>query len=310
MAQLRAKLDPVVRLTAGAEPPEGVDYEILVAGRPDREHLTRSSDLRALIIPWAGVPQETRELMFDFPEIEVHNLHHNAVAAAEMAIALLLAAAKRIVPADRALRQHDWTPRYATNSVVLLEGKTALILGQGAIGQRVTNRCRGLGMRVVGVRRHASDDREIEIHPPEALPGLLPRADALVICLPLTAETEGLIGKKELALLPSRAVLVNVGRGPIVKEEALYHALRDGTLYAAGLDVWYQYPEEESDRSETPPSALSFEKLDNVVMSPHRAGAGGTTEIESRRISQLADLLNGAARREKMPNRVDLEAGY
>lgn len=310
IAQLHAKLDPAVRLTVGAKPPEGVDYEILVAGRPTREHLTQSPDLRALIIPWAGLPQETRDLMLDFPRISLHNLHHNAVAAAEMAITLLLAAAKRIVPADRALRRHDWTPRYATNSIVLLEGKTALILGQGAVGRRVTNLCRGLGMRVIGIRRHASEDREVEIHPPEALPDLLPRADALMLCLPLTSETEGLIGKKELALLPSQAVLVNIGRGPIVKEAALYHALRDGSLYAAGLDVWYQYPEGENDRSQTSPSAFSFENLNNVVMSPHRAGAGGTAEIESRRISELAELLNAAARQGKMPNRVDLEAGY
>ena len=310
MAQLRDELNPTVRLTVGAEPPEGADYEILVAGRPSREHLTQSRDLRALIIPWAGLPPETRELMLDFPQIAVHNLHHNAVAAAEMAITLLLAAAKRIVPADRALREHDWTARYEMNSIVLLEGKTALILGQGAVGRRVTNLCRGLGMRAIGIRRHASQDGKVEVYPPEALHDLLPRADALVICLPLTPETEGLIGKRELALLPSQAVLVNVGRGPIVKEEALYHALRDGNLYAAGLDVWYQYPEGEDDRSRTSPSALSFENLDNVVLSPHRAGAGGTGEIESRRVSELAELLNAAARQGEIPNRVDLEAGY
>lgn len=309
-AQLRAELDPTVRLTVGAKPTRGVDYEILVAGRPNREHVRQSRDLRALIIPWAGLPWETRELMLDFPQIAVHNLHHNAGAAAEMAITLLLAAAKRIIPADRALRRHDWTPRYETDSVVLLKGKTALILGQGAIGRRVTNLCRGLGMRVVGVRRHISEDREVEVHTPEALPNLLPRADALVICLPLTPVTENLIGKTELALLPPRAILVNVGRGPIVNAEALYRALRDGTLFAAGLDVWYEYPDGEEDRSHTAPSTLSFEDLSNVVMSPHRAGAGGTEEIESLRISQLVELLNAAARREEMPNRVDLQAGY
>lgn len=310
MARLRAELDPAVRLTVGAKPPRGADYEILVAGRPNREHVTQSRDLRALIIPWAGLPRETRELMHDFPQIGVHNLHHNAVATAEMAITLLLAAAKRVIPADRALRQDDWTPRYKTNSIVLLEDKTALILGQGAVGRRVANLCRGLGMRVIGIRRHPPKDGKDEIHAPEALHDLLPRADVLVVCLPLTSETEGMIGKRELALLPSRAVLVNVGRGAVVKEEALYRALRDGTLYAAGVDVWYQYPEGENDRSQTAPSTLSFENLDNIVMSPHRAGAGGTAEIESRRVSELAKLLNAAAREGEMPNRVDLEAGY
>jgi len=310
MARLRAELDPAVRLTVGAKPPKKANYEILVAGRPNRDHLTQSSNLRALIIPFAGLPEETRGLMLDFPRIAVHNLHHNATATAEMAIALLLAAAKRLVPADRALRHGDWTPRYDMNSIFLLEGKTALILGQGAVGRRVANLCRGLGMHVIRIRRHPPGDREGEVYAPEALPNLLPRADVLIVCLPLTSETEGMIGKGELELLPSRAILVNVGRGAVVEEKALYHALRDGTLCAAGVDVWYQYPEGEDDRSRTHPASLPFADLDNIVMSPHRAGAGGTAEIESRRVSELATLLNAAARQREMPNRVDLEAGY
>jgi phosphoglycerate dehydrogenase-like enzyme len=147
-----------------------------------------------------------------------------------------------------------------------------------------------------------------EIHPPQALHRLLPCANALFICLPLTPATTGLIGAKELALLPPHAVLVNVARGPIVDEAALYHALRDGALHAAGLDVWYNYPPDEAARAHTPPSDYPFHELDNVVMSPHRAG--GSTETELQRMAHLARLLNAAARGEEMPNRVDLQAGY
>jgi phosphoglycerate dehydrogenase-like enzyme len=248
--------------------------------------------------------------MLGFPHIAVHNLHHNAVAAAEMAVTLMLAAAKFIVPVDRALRQHDWTPRYRPNPAVMLEGKTALILGYGAIGQRVAHVCLGLAMDVIATRRRAADGGSVAVHPPEALHSLLPRADVLIIALPLTAETEGLIGRGELALLPPRAVLVNVGRGRIVDEEALYHALSEGQLHAAGLDVWYNYPGDAASRSKTPPSAYPFHGLDNVVMSPHRAGTGGSEEIELRRMAHLAKLLNAAAAGEEMPNQVDLETGY
>jgi phosphoglycerate dehydrogenase-like enzyme len=93
-----------------------------------------------------------------------------------------------------------------------------------------------------------------------------------------------------------------------VAEGALYHALSDGTLYAAGLDVWYNYPPDQAARAHTQPSAYPFHELDNVVMSPHRAG--GSTETERLRMQHLAELLNAAARGESMPNRVDLEAGY
>jgi phosphoglycerate dehydrogenase-like enzyme len=165
-------------------------------------------------------------------------------------------------------------------------------------------------MEVTATRRRASSEGSEAVHPPEALHSLLPGADALVIALPLTPETEGLIGREELALLPPKAVLVNVGRGPIVDEEALYKALCDGTLHAAGLDVWYNYPEDDASRSNTPPSAHPFHGLDNVVMSPHRAGTGGAEEIEQRRMAHLARLLNAAAAGEEMPNRVDLDVGY
>lgn len=311
LAHLRANLDAEVHLTLGPDLPAPADYHILVAGRPQREHLTASPNLCALIIPWAGLPETTGQLMRDFPHIAVHNLHYNAVPVAEMVVSLMLAAAKSVVPMDRALRAHDWTPRYRSNPSILLEGKTALILGYGAIGQRVAHLCRAFGMKVTAIRRSVATpplDTSDEIYPPDALHNLLPQADVLIICLPHTPETAGLIGEKELNLLPSSAVLVNVGRGPIVDEAALYHALREGTLHAAGLDVWYNYPADEAARSHTPPSAYPFHELDNVVMSPHRAGH--FDEREMLRMTHLAALLNAAVRGEAMPNRVDLQAGY
>ena len=309
LAHLRAHLDAEIHLTFGPDLPVPADYHILVAGRPQREHLTASPNLCALIIPWAGLPEVTRDLMRDFPHIAVHNLHHNAAPVAEMVVTLMLAAAKLIVPADRALRAHDWTPRYhRPNPTILLEGKTALILGYGAIGQRVAHLCRALGMKVMAIRRRVIAPSSDEVYPPDALHTLLPQANVLIICLPQTPETTGMIGEKELALLPPGAVLVNVGRGPIVDEAALYHALREGTLHSAGLDVWYNYPADEAARSHTPPSAYPFHELDNVVMSPHRAG--GADETEMLRMMHLAALFNAAARGNEIPNRVDLQAGY
>jgi len=315
-AHLESLLLPEITLTAGAEPPEPAAYNILVAGRPTRAQLAASPQLRVLIIPWAGLPPETSALMRDFPHVAVHNLHHNALPVAEMVIALLLAAAKAIVPMDRALRAHDWTPRYGPNPAILLHGRRALILGYGAIGRHVARLCQGLGMTVTATRRTLAaptTEDGVALHPAEALPSLLPAADALLICLPLTSETEGLIGAAELALLPPHAMLVNVGRGPIVDQAALYAALKSGALHAAGLDVWYNYPVRQGEadpRAHTPPADYPFHELDNVVMSPHRAGGLGTAETEDFRMEQLAALCNAAAHGEPLPNRVDLDAGY
>jgi phosphoglycerate dehydrogenase-like enzyme len=313
MSHLRDRLSPQIVLTTGPELPVPADFEVLIAGRPEREHLLASPNLRAVVVPWAGISPETKQLMAGFPDISLHNLHHNAQPVAELALALLLAAAKFVVPLDRSMRAGDWTPRYESSPSLLLRGKTALILGYGAIGRRVARLCRGLGMETIATRRHASvpPERDAEgtlVAPADTLLDLLPAADVLFVCLPHTAETDGLIGAKELALLPAQAVLVNIARGPIVDEAALYEALRTRTLYAAGLDVWYNYPSAEESRAHTPPSDYPFHELDNVVMSPHRGAA--STETERLRMEHLAELLNAAARGEPMPNRVDLAAGY
>ncbi|MCB9423080.1 MAG: hydroxyacid dehydrogenase [Ardenticatenaceae bacterium] len=310
LTYFRNQLDDGIEITIGDDVPETA--VILVAGRPTKEQLEASPNLRALIVPWAGIPEPTRELMADFPHIAVHNLHHNAAPVAETVLTLLLAAAKFTVPFDQSLRNHDWSIRYKRPSPsVLLAGKTALILGYGAIGQRVAHLCRALEMDVLAVRRHASqtsDEFAQEIHPLEALPDLLPRAHALIISLPHTPETDGLIGRDELMGLKRPSLLVNVGRGPIVQQQALYEALRDGILHAAGLDVWYNYPADKPSRSHTPPADFPFHELDNVVISPHRGGL--TSETEQLRMAHTAVLLNAAARSEPMPNRVDLQRGY
>jgi phosphoglycerate dehydrogenase-like enzyme len=314
IAELHSQLDPGIEVTTGDALPEPADFHILVAGRPTHAQLAASPNLQALIIPFAGLPEPTRQLMTEFPHVAVHNLHHNSAQTAEMAIALLMAAARRIVPVDRQFRQHDWTPRYEPLPEVILDGGTALILGYGAIGQRVARVCQALGMHILAVRRHvhapAPADIDAEIHPPEDMHQLLPQANALIITLPQTDATEGLIGAAELDMLPRGALLVNVGRGTIVEEAALYQALRDGRLAAAGLDVWYRYPERPAERALTPPAHFPFHEMDNVVMSPHRGGAFGTRYTERARMTHLARLLNAAARGKPIPNRVNLAVGY
>jgi phosphoglycerate dehydrogenase-like enzyme len=311
LAALRGALKTQVRLTSGEEVPAEAAYEVLVGGFPKREHLTASPRLRMVVVPWAGVSRETRELLLEFPGIQVHNLHFPAIPVAEGTVGLLLAAAKLILPADRSLRAGDWTRGGSEERSVLLYGKTVLILGFGAIGKRVARICQAMDMRVLAIRRQLTGVErvgKVEIHPAGALSELLPRANVLIVCLPLTPETRGLIGTPELDRLPPRAILVNIGRGPIVQEEALYTALKNRSLGAAALDVWYNYPKDEAARSRTLPSAYPFQELDNVVMSPHRTGL--VEEMEELRMADLAQLLNAVAEGREAPNRVDLRAGY
>ncbi|MFH2103495.1 MAG: 2-hydroxyacid dehydrogenase [Chloroflexota bacterium] len=306
------QLSDSVTLTMGPPQPGSAEYEILVAGRPKREYLTASPNLRAVVIPFAGVPHPTRELLADFPRIAVHNLHYNAAMTAEMAIALMLAVSKHLLPCDKALRQGDWRPRYGPNPSITLDGKTVVVLGLGEIGRRVGRVCAGFGMEVLAIRRQPqrghAEDYPVKVFGLDALATLLPRAHALVIALPATPATEGLIGAQELGSMPAGSLLVNVGRGSIVDQAALYHALKAGHLGGAGLDVWYNYPADEISRAATQPSDYPFHELDNVVMSPHRAG--GANDSEARRMKCLAEMLNIAADGNELPNRVDLGEGY
>ncbi len=130
----------------------------------------------------------------------------------------------------------------------------------------------------------------------------------LVVAVPLTDETRGLIGASELARMKRTAVLVNVGRGNVIDERALYDALRRGKIHSAGIDVWYRYPRDTESRAATQPSDHPFHELDNVVMSPHRAG--GALDNEVVRMTHLGDLLVAIARGGDAPGRVDLERGY
>lgn len=310
--ELQDLLGPRFSVTIGKDLPNPPTFEILVAGRPTRVQIEASPHLRALVIPFAGVPLETRSLLRDFPDIAVHNLHHNANATAEMALALLLSAAKCIVPIDRQLRVNDWRPRYQPNPSILLHGKTALILGYGAVGRRVARSCLALGMKVLATRKSVRasevDAMGVTIHPASSTSELLPDTHALIVCLPLTDETEGLLDTSALTSLSKGAIVVNVARGPVIEAEALYRALEAGHLHAAGLDVWYNYPKGEDERSETPPSEWPFADLDNVVMSPHRAG--GSSENELVRARALAALLKRMDAGDESANRVDLEVGY
>ncbi|MBN2587883.1 MAG: hypothetical protein JXR55_11370 [Candidatus Fermentibacteraceae bacterium] len=289
------------------------DCDVLVSGRPDADLIARSSRLTHLLLPWAGLPRSTRLLMMDHPHISVHNIHHNADSAAELALGLMIAAARLIIPADRELRKGDWSWRYRQEGRLLICGSAVLILGYGHIGSRVGRAARALGASVTGIRRSAVSETVedgVRILPAASLHRLLPYTDVLVLTLPLTDDTVGIIGEQELGLLHEKSVLVNIGRGGLVDEDALYRSLSSGSIGAAGIDVWYRYPESEDERTCTPPSRHDLASLDNIVMTPHMGGGFGTEALERERARQIAGSINALASCGSMPFRVDLSAGY
>ncbi len=184
---------------------------------------------------------------------------YSANVVAEKAIALALAAAHRIPALDAAVRRGEWP----VQPVAQLHGATLGAVGAGPIGQSVIALGRGLGMDTLAWTFNPSAERAAAYGTTfVAMDELLARADVVSLQLPLTDETRGLIGARDLAMMKPTAILVNVGRGAVVDEDALVAALREGSIGGAGLDVF---------ATEPLPAGHPLTALDNVTLSPHNA---------------------------------------
>lgn len=189
-----------------------------------------------------------------------------AVPIAQTAITGLLMLARNFPRWLRGQRERRWDPMRVPDFPPDLVGQTMLVLGLGSIGAEIARLARVLGLKVIGLRRSPRRDADPvdEMHPPQKLAELLPRADWLVIASPLTAETRGLIDAGMLARLPRGAGLLNIARGEIIDETALVAALREGRLRGAYLDVFEKEPL---------PADSPLWELPNVVISPHNSAA-------------------------------------
>lgn len=186
-----------------------------------------------------------------------------------------------------------------------LAEQTLGIVGMGSIGRRIARLGRAFGMRVVGIRRsfaNAENRRDPDLdqsYPPQALHELLGQADYVVLAVPLTAETERLIGEAELRAMKSNAYLVNIARGRVIDEQALIKALREGWIAGVGLDVV---------ETEPLPSYNPLYSMPNVILTPHVAGM--SVHYERRLAELFAENLRRYRAREPLNNRFDPERGY
>ncbi len=281
-------------------------YEVLVDGAPD-ESLLDAANLRHVIVPYVGIAEKLRQAILERPHITLHNSHFNDAFVAQHALALMFACSNRIVQADRALRQGDWTGGTETFESVFLPGKTCLLLGYGAIGRELEWRLKGLGMNATAYRRQPQANSSVKEYGPAELYEALAQADVVIVSLPLTPETRGLLNASAFAAMKTGSILVNVGRGDVIDEKALYEALKADKIFAAGIDVWYSYPKGKEARQGTLPANRAFHELPNVVMSPHRANQYQDWELVSFEdvCKTLVSLLHGEKR-----NLVDPERGY
>jgi glyoxylate reductase len=206
-------------------------------------------------------------------------------ATADMGFTLMLAAGRRLIEGDRYAHSPQFTsydPGYMLGREI--HGTTLGIIGLGRIGEEVAKRARGFNMTVLYHNRHRKTNAEAALGARYvSLVELLSQSDYVMLCIPLTEETRGLIGACELALMRTTAVLINIARGPVVDTNALTVALKARQIYAAGLDV-------------TDPEPLPRDhpllQLDNVTISPHLGSATQQTRQKMAEIS-VENLLRG-----------------
>ncbi|TDW84219.1 phosphoglycerate dehydrogenase-like enzyme [Kribbella pratensis] len=236
--------------------------------------------------------------------VPVANTYHHEDSIAEYIVWALIALRRELPQADAALRQNRWrSPVYdaALPQPQTLSSARVGFLGFGHIGRATWRVLQAFGAQAQAVTASGKADGVSWAGDTSQLPRLLEESNVLVVSAPLTEATRGIIGAAELSKLGADGVLVNVARGPLVQEQALYDALRNHSIRGAALDVWYSYP---TDGDQAQPAEAPFGDLDNVLLTPHLSGI--TRQTFRGRIHDIAANLTALAEGNELRNLVRL----
>lgn len=294
------------------------DWTIEVANHEDRDDLARGlANADAMIsMSWSrAMPPAPRLKLLHLPGAGIDDIALDAVPAraavcnvfeheigiAEYVLSAMLQWVVGIPRMDAALRRDEWYgshlkgPRHEE-----LYGQTLGIVGYGRIGREVATRARAFGMKILACSRTPKDgDGTVDrVEPMQRLDALIAQSDFVVLAIPLDSSTSGLISRERIATMKSSAVIINVARGALIDEKALYEACRDRRIGGAVIDTWYRYPAQGEMVGE--PANLPFRDLDNVIMTPH--GSGWTQGLLPRRCRFIAKNLDHLARNEPLAN--------
>lgn len=276
---------------------EAIQSAEILCGRPGLDLLEKAENLRWVQVTSAGVDRlplpelRSRDIILT----NARGMHGDTIA--DHVMALILARTRQLPTRFENQKRRRWERGGNSRE---LAGSTMGVVGLGGIGSKVAQRAIGFGMEVVGTRRSGAGVPGVRrVTTPDRIRDLLPLCEYLVICCPLTPETDGLIGESELSALPTGAYLVNIARGAIVVESALIEALRKGHLDGAGLDVFSEEPL---------PSGSPLWDMQNVIITPHVAGQQANYATKAAR--RFAENLRRWHQGEPLKWVVDFDIGY
>ncbi len=277
---------------------DGIDGRLITP-----EFLAKATHLSWIHSPSAGV-----ERLVFMPEVRdntglvltnAKGVHGPAIA--DHAMGMLLALTRQLPHYHDAQERGAWSRDVPEGKAVALQGRTMLVVGIGGIGTEIAQRAHGFGMRVVATRRSdtPAPDYVEHVGKPGDLASMLPNADVVAICVPLTPETEGLFDETMIGRMKPGAYLINIARGRIVDTDALIAALNDGRLAGAALDVTDPEPL---------PAGHALWSAPNVLITPHVASDGELTD--QRWWALYKENIRRFGAGEPLLNCVDVDAGY
>ena len=257
--------DGICKVAAGAD--------VLLGPYVTKRIVETAGNLKLIQVPWTGMDT------FDFKSVQgitvpVCNTHSNADSVAEIGVAIVLDLLKKVSYHDRKMRVGNWNRNQKPLNLKskMLNKQTVCVLGFGNIGSRMGRLIAAFGAKVIAVDGHAKAGKiASEVYPNDQIKMAISKADVVVCTLPLTDTTRAMINDEMFNYMKDDVVFVNMSRAAVVDEDAAWNALQSGKLGAFGSDVWWNAPKRSESQS-YPSAKHEFWILDNVLMSPHRAG--------------------------------------
>ncbi len=285
-------------------PEEIADTSVFIGWSLRPKQFVAANKLRWIHSPAAAVHQLMFPELIQSSVLLTNSTGIHGPVVAEHAIAVLLAMAKRLPQAMQYQARREWSQdqlwhdRHRPREVA---DATVAVVGMGGIGREFTARAKALGMKVFAVRENPDKGTEgaDAVFSSTQIDEVLPQADYVLLCTPVTPATTGIINAARLSKMKTDAYLINVGRGPLVDEPALLQALKDRRIAGAALDVFVEEPL---------PSDSAFWSLDNLLITPHTAAV--TDRLWERHYRLIVENLKRFLAGQPLLNQVDKNRGY
>ena len=289
--------------------------QVLLGGMLSEPVIKAAEHIKLFQIPWTGVDNIDFDLLQKYRIDCVCNSHSNGTIVAEHALALYFSVAKKIAYHDAQLRNGNWNRVSPDGNEVspfstTLSSKKTVLIGYGAVNRSIHKLLAGFEPQVSVVNRSGQltgASASVDVYGYKNILTALDGADVVFVAVPLTKETNSLFNTRCFRSLNKNTILVNVARGSVIDEDALYTALSSQLIYGAGIDTWYNYPKPGESTSTFPSSDSPFHELTNIVMSPHRAGY---VDTGFPHLDDAIKNLNNIYKGEALVNHLSVEHRY